>query len=473
MSPETTAFWVNNAAQYYSYVWKGVSITKQNSIAFEDVDAAIMDAYINIYDNTFTQDISVNFIQGLRFSYLDNMIVKNWTQFTNTDIEFVNYLRATNIANQLDGKYLPTFLRVGGTFDNIDTFNANKVVLFYNDFEPLFKDLEDPYEIGCSTSSTATVRCYHFEGLEFVNCDPGTPAKECKNQLMKPRIEILFSTTIISISNFYDVQVLIPVKIPLSAPATMDIAVGTANGHFSTLSAYPQMLSFQRYRITRPTNYENNENNVLFTAGETTGLTNYKVTIGTSNTASVGGLHEDVLNIRCTTAQCTIPFTPVGEFYGITICAHYNFMSDPTFNVDNSRTEAYETCAYNLHYQYDNAGTTEDKYCLFCPQYTTGGATVTNFFSNMQIPSEFGLNWAPGTYGGLTGRRGLYGLLSIVDHTLITNTATKFAAGTITSLTSDPATIPYDDNTGTNEAKNIKITFTFVTSNPIPVNGWV
>ena len=78
-----------------------------------------------------------------------------------TKIEFLNYLRHTNAANQLDGKYLPGFLRVGGTFNNIDTFNSNKLVIFYTDFEPLFLDNTVMYEIGCSTSSTASVKCYH------------------------------------------------------------------------------------------------------------------------------------------------------------------------------------------------------------------------------------------------------------------------------------------------------------------------
>jgi len=130
-----------------------------------------LDSYINIYEDTFSQDPSINYVLGLRFSYLDNMIVKNWTQFTNTRIEYMNYLRASVATQTLDGRNIPTFLRVGGTFDNIDTFNSNRVVLFYTDFNPLFKDLDDPYEIGCSTSSTASVRCYHREGVPSINCD--------------------------------------------------------------------------------------------------------------------------------------------------------------------------------------------------------------------------------------------------------------------------------------------------------------
>lgn len=477
ISPSTTAFWSNNVNTYHSYVFKGTSITKQTSLAFEDVDAAILDAYINIYEDTYTQDQTVDFSQGLRFSYLDNMIVKNWTQFTNTDIEFMNYLRATNAANQLDGGQIPTFLRVGGTFDNIDTFNANKVVIFYTDFEPLFKDIDNKYEIGCSTSSTASVRCYHHEGIEFINCDPGNAGKRCVNQMMKSRIEILFSTTIISISNFYPVQVLIPVVIPLSAPADMYASVGTAKGHFSTLSAYPQMLSFQRYRIRRPSGYNNNKNTLLFSENETTGATarNHRVVIDAGTAGTVGGLVSRKISISCTGADCTLPAIVPGvdgDFYGITMCSHYNFMSSPSFEVVNDGSEAYEHCAYNLEYQYDNAGTIETKYCFFCPQFNTGTALRENDYKNLKISSEFGLNWPTGTYMGLTGRRAQRGIHSIIDHTLLTNTATKFSAGFINSITSDPATIPHDI-AGTAETKNLKLTFKFLTSNPIPVSSWV
>ena len=275
MSPSINTFWTTTGANYFSYIWRNTNVPKQNSIAFDDVDAAILDAYINIYEDTFTQDQSVDFSQGLRFSFLDNMLVKNWTQFTNTKIEFMNYLAATIPANQLDGNTIPTFLRVGGTFDNIDTFNTNKVVLFFNNFEPLFKDTDDPYEVGCSTSATASVRCYYYSGVESALCRPAHPAVPtlaCFNQLMKPRLEILFSTTIISISNFYEVQVIIPVKIALNSPASLFVALGTARGHFSTLSAYPQMLSFARYVINRPTNFPTDRNLLLLNSANTNNL---------------------------------------------------------------------------------------------------------------------------------------------------------------------------------------------------------
>lgn len=174
MSPQDAGFWSGVAANHFSYIWKGVKVSRQNSLLFDDTDAAVMDAYINLYDDTFSKDISIDYVLGLKFSYLDNMIVANFTQFTDTKIDYINYLRTTTAGDDLDGRSIPTLLRIGGTLNNIDTFNSNRVVLFYTDFVPLFKDLDDPYEIACSTSSAATVKCYHHQGEASVLCDTGT-----------------------------------------------------------------------------------------------------------------------------------------------------------------------------------------------------------------------------------------------------------------------------------------------------------
>jgi hypothetical protein len=183
--------------------------------------------------------------------------------------------------------------------NNIDTFNSNRVVLFYTDFVPLFKDLDDPYEVACSTSSSATVKCYHHQGEASAVCDTA-PSRICRNELMKSRIEILISSTIISISNFYSVNIFIPIRIPVSAAITpLYISIGTAKGHFSTLSSYPQMLSYARKAITVPnTQYPSSRNTVTFnTAAVNLATTNYRVVMATSG--SVGSLHSKDISIVC------------------------------------------------------------------------------------------------------------------------------------------------------------------------------
>lgn len=476
MAPSTTSFWVSTSTYYYSYIWRGTTVSKQNSIAYEDTDAAILDAYINIYEDTYTQDQTVDFAQGLKFTYLDNMIVKNWTQFQETDIEFMNYMRATSSARVLDGKYLPTFLRVGGLFDNIDTFNTNKIVIFYSDFEPLFKDINNPYEIGCSTSSTASVKCYHHEGLPYVNCDPGNTSKECKNQLMKSRIEILFSTTIISISNFYQVQVLIPIKVTENPPSKTYLALGTAKGHSSTLSAYPQMLSFQRYTMTRPTgdggSSQNQETLLLSDSDTNTALRNYRAVV-VEGTGRNGGTMSNEINMNCAT-RCNVASATIPDFWGVTMCAHWDFMSDKSFQLTNDGAEAFQHCAHSITYQYDNAGTTETKYCFFCPVNIAGAIPSDPIlYENLKIPSNFGRNWPAGTYLGVTGLRGVYGLQSIIDQSKISTPALKFFPGFINSIETSPATIPFNANSGSQEALNLKLTFKFVTDNPLAATDWI
>lgn len=129
------------------------------------------------------------------------MILRLDDQFTTTTLDLLNY-QSSNNGNQyavLDPLMMPGLLRIGGKFENIDTFETSKIVIFFYEFEPLVKDIENPYEVGCSTSSTATVRCYYIKGEEDALCR--TPSTKCRNPLMYSRIEVLFSSTIISVAD--------------------------------------------------------------------------------------------------------------------------------------------------------------------------------------------------------------------------------------------------------------------------------
>lgn len=173
---------------------------------------------------------------------------------------------------------------------------------------------------------------------------------------MKSRIEILISSTIISISNFYSVNIFIPIRIPVNAAITpLYISIGTAKGHFSTLSSYPQMLSYARKTIVVPnTQYPSSRNTVTFnTAAVNLATTNYRVVMATSG--SVGSLHSKDISIVCplADARCALPVhSGVGQrpFFGITMCSHFNFMSATSFEVNNLASEANEKCAYRIQY---------------------------------------------------------------------------------------------------------------------------
>ena len=237
MSPQSTNFW---AAGERHYIWNNVKVAKHASLFGEDTDATILDTYINVYQDTYTQDISADFTIGIDKTYLDNLIVRDDSHFTNTKIHFMNYQGkvAAGPYNVLDPKMLPGVLRIGGTFDNINTFDSSKIVLFFFGFEPLVKDIDNPYEVGCSTSANASVRCYYTKGVQDTTCGTG-PVKMCSTPIMFSRLEILFSSTIISISDTTEVQVAIPILVDATMPATITSYIASARSHFGTLSPYP------------------------------------------------------------------------------------------------------------------------------------------------------------------------------------------------------------------------------------------
>jgi hypothetical protein len=50
-------FYSNGAANNYFYIFRGVSFTKYMSLYSDDTDATILDVYVKLYQDAFTQDI--------------------------------------------------------------------------------------------------------------------------------------------------------------------------------------------------------------------------------------------------------------------------------------------------------------------------------------------------------------------------------------------------------------------------------
>lgn len=111
---------------------------------------------------------------------------------------------------------MPSFLRVSGFLDNVNTFKIKKLVLFFSDFEAIPLDLNIPYEIGCSTAAKADVKCYYYKGVSNVPCTASGGI--CNSYQSTNRLEILMSSTISSIADIYQIQVLVPIYI---APGTV------------------------------------------------------------------------------------------------------------------------------------------------------------------------------------------------------------------------------------------------------------
>lgn len=71
---------------------------------------------------------------------------------------------------------------------------------------------------------------------------------------------------------------------------------------------------------------------------------------------------------------------------------------------------------------------------------------------------------------GMTGARGGYGLYSIVDHSLLPATPTKFFPNSINDLVFEPSEIPLD---ATNLPRNLDLRFRFTISNSLDSNSFI
>lgn len=90
-------------------------------------------------------------------------------------------------------------------------------------------------------------------------------------------------------------------------------------------------------------------------------------------------------------------------------------------------------------------------------------------YENFMVPSEFGLNWPPGTFMGMTGSRGVYGLQSIVDHSLLPNFPRKFYANDIIQVSFYPPSIP----DAASAPKNLDLRVVFTIYNGLSKNCYI
>ena len=463
----TAAFFSNT---YFTYVWSGASVSRMSSIVKDGTEAAIMDTYINAYSDTYTSDVTADFARGLAFQTMINGFVFTNAQFTQTAVHVVNYNRAAGFT--LDGLKVPTFLRISGKLNGINTFKTKKLVLFFEEIVPLALDLTDKYEIGCNTAFNADVKCYYYKGFDSATC----AAVGCKSFMAYSRIEVLMSSSISSISDIYDLHVLVPVYLPPGTATTFRMVLGVAAQMEGSLSAYPDMLSVNPFLTTVTacnsgcTTQINDFSSVL-----TNSIATPKIVLLNIASAPIQGTTtSSQFDFNCNTAECTIT-NIAKDYFSFTYCAEFNFMSDSRFTV-NSGIEVYEQCVKNIKYQVDDAGTTRTKYCLFCPQFNSGTASSAVTFDYYQVPSGLGLKMPLRTYTGLGGRQTtnaaigtVYGLRSLANHNLLTPNAVS--TSTITGFSISPSTIYYDSAVSNVPENSVRLVFSMTLANPVPING--
>jgi hypothetical protein len=104
-----------------------INLDYQNSYYMDDTDSVILDAYIYIYTgqtpSALTDTWTVGNISMQRF---DNMLVKVASAtLTNFAMDMQNYY--WNGSNALDGTTVPTWLRLSGTLNGVDTTKTQKI----------------------------------------------------------------------------------------------------------------------------------------------------------------------------------------------------------------------------------------------------------------------------------------------------------------------------------------------------------
>lgn len=453
--------------------WRNVNITKMSSLMSEGTEAVVMDFYIKGYTNSYTKDISAYFPVGLEYSLLVNGYVLDPTQFTGTEVYFVNFNTAGGSTQ--DGSKVPTLMRISGLLTNANTFKTKKLVIFFRQMTALALDPDLPYEVGCNTASTADVKCYFYKGIDSAPCV--ATGAICYNYMSQSRIEILMSSTISSIADIYKLHIAVPMLMPAGMAASIPLVIGSAAQYTGTLSAFPDMLSTNNFLANKvactscPAAVTAPFSSVQVNAGTTTAknaLLSISLAIPT-----VGSTYSSQFQYNCNTADCTITNANV-DFFSITYCSKHNFMSSSSFTV-NYLTDVYQRCVPRISYQLYVIGVKQWRYCVYCPQWTTGTTASVLNVDGIQSPSSLGLKVPSDTWTALSGRQSTvggttYGLQSLSEQTLLTGNA--YTANFINDVTLSPTTIYYDATSTPTTQMSLEINFTMTLTNPVPINGY-
>jgi hypothetical protein len=464
----TSALFFTNGAMF---AWRNANISKMSSLMTEGSEAAVLDFYVKIYSNSYTTDISTYFPVGLEYTLLINGYVFDSTQFTGTNLFFINF----NSVVPMDGTKVPTLLRVSGLLTNANTFKTKKLVLFFKQItaHPLDPDL--PYEVGCNTAATASVKCYYYKGFDSVSCAAGT----CTNYVSQNRLEILMSTTISSIADIYQLHIVVPVLIPAGISNNIPIIIGTAAQYSGSLSAFPDMLATNQFLPTFsactscPGAAVTPFTGVQVNAGTAT-VMNVAVT---SMMATVGSTYSPQLAYNCpggSNAWCKVN-TPGSQFFSVSLCSTSNFMAAGSFAV-NYLTDTFERCVPNLVYATGTGVSRVTRYCLYCPQWTDGTTSSTVQLADFTAPNNKGLKVPPNTWSALSGLQSTvagttYGLRSLSELSL--TTADVYVPATINNIVVSPSTIFYDATSTPTTEMSLKLDYTMTLTNPIPKDGFV
>jgi hypothetical protein len=500
LAKSTNFFWTSG--NDHNWGFRYVDITVSHSMFVNDLDSAILDTYINLYPKLTTW-LPYNgvFQQGdIKVRYLDNMHVLNNAALTNMKIEVVNYYRDATFS--FTDFYGSSFIRVSGVLNGVDTFKAQKILLFFDQMTMQFLDTQN-FEVGCAGSADTPVRCFYRPGISAGSKVCAAGPTYCTDPLLRHILEIHFTTSTIAVSNAQNIQILIPIKLTNSAThVNIPIQIGIASVHQGNYSSFNQLVEYVTTKFIKPPTNPPPAGNTLTTSPIMETQANINIASATRNMLPqidteikgvIGSSYSSKFNVDCPNGQTTpalklsspneCDLNTADEFYSFTLCGEWNFMADPNFSVQNveennvDTPDIYRVCIKNLRYWYVdavNAPSGAMKYCLFCPMFSDPGYVVSstgnpqsrNFF-NFILPDTGTHKWPKGTFSMFNGNINAYGVGKIVDYTLDSTLPTvvdNFKENAIRSVKVVP-------NVWYKDYKSMKLTLTFPVNNRLLTGG--
>jgi len=327
---------------------------------------------------------------------------------------------ASDAAN--DGSYFPTLLRVTGELAPSEQSGADRLLVFFNDLEPI--DTENP------CFGPAGVTCKYIDGGLSNTITP-----KLTDYSGSRRIEI--STDLTKKFNIY-----IPVA-TVSGKKDIGYFVATASVINTTASAQGKFAT--RHSALYPT------------------WTGTKLTTGSSPPISAAGSPK--LTIPASTAMGAVVSTTAGSFTsptansganvgaGYGYCANYNFASDPDFALEPfyaGGTPSEDQNCVKISYSVSS----KNVYCYICPVHSTMTSSISA--TKFKMPTDGGVDFY--NLVALTSQNTGDLLVAIYDQ----------QAGVLTALNLDSHSLTFHPDYIRKNSKNVLTTFKFTPAHSIP-----
>lgn len=408
------------------FVWKRIDIKKRNSFKWIDTDAAIQDAFVNLYLFSGVSTTTDNVLYPPEISAMDNLyVLSDTTNSFPLSIAFSAHHMWMQDSEVLATKWniesnpissWPNVLHIAGAFGTQDT-KVKSIIIFFDFLEPLLADEFD--EIDCSVVGIISTGCTigygnnevdegifknvqgnggflytvsRYTHFLKVDVDASTVVDTQYFSIAFP-FRLFQSDNMNKLINAYENFVpLNPSFVSIdgnwSIIEAVDFGVNSANyplNIFHDDYVLSDILSEEIYssevRKLDDAIADNNPSDAVWFEKATDELI-------------VG--EKIALTQKSTCASCDDFTTNSNKFGASLICGNWDFGMEKTFSVDNQAPDDRTKC-HKISYL--DPYTNEHRYCLHCPGLVTistpsiDASALTFQIVDFRIPNYFGLKW--------------------------------------------------------------------------------